>query len=235
MAVIFARYARYSPRLLWPWEDAFPTRFAFILGARQVRGFCSESDPTTADATSRISSFDVLSVCRKNASSVQNGVIVVRGFSTFNHSTLGYSDSKLRFVVNRELSDSDYQEVSVSGKELLNHRCKSLAWNKYDSRCFCSDSSKLEQSKHKNAQNDRDTVPSNKTKSGPLRKLLAMANAFWIGCKQLLWTDAKQAYATRKKLKHNNYDLTILTREELRHMRQVPIAQLPTYQSEIGS
>ena len=57
---------------------------------------------------------------------------------------------------------------------------------------------------------------------GAFARFKEMVNTFWTGCKQLLWIDARKAWATKKKLRRHDYDLTILTREELRHMRQVP-------------
>lgn len=59
-----------------------------------------------------------------------------------------------------------------------------------------------------------------KARSGPYVRFKGMVNTFWIGCKQLLWIDARKAWATKRKLKRHDYDLTIVTREELRHMRQ---------------
>ena len=56
---------------------------------------------------------------------------------------------------------------------------------------------------------------------GVIAKFKGILNTFWVGCKQLLWIDARKAWATKNKLKRHDYDLTILTREELRHMRQV--------------
>lgn len=60
-----------------------------------------------------------------------------------------------------------------------------------------------------------------KKKIGAFGRFRAMVAAFLEGCKQLLWIDARKAWATKKKLKRHDYDLTILTREELRHMQQV--------------
>lgn len=62
-----------------------------------------------------------------------------------------------------------------------------------------------------------------KARSGPYVRFKGMVNTFWIGCKQLLWIDARKAWATKRKLKRHDYDLTIVTREELRHMRQVQV------------
>eukprot|EP00112_Aurelia_sp_Birch-Aquarium-sp1_P026030 Seg898.8 transcript_id=Seg898.8/GoldUCD/mRNA.D3Y31 product="LETM1 domain-containing protein 1" protein_id=Seg898.8/GoldUCD/D3Y31 len=59
-----------------------------------------------------------------------------------------------------------------------------------------------------------------KKKIGAFGRFRAMVAAFLEGCKQLLWIDARKAWATKKKLKRHDYDLTILTREELRHMQQ---------------
>ena len=64
-------------------------------------------------------------------------------------------------------------------------------------------------------------IKGNTNDTGVLAKFKGIVNTFWVGCKQLLWIDARKAWATRKKLKRHDYDLTILTREELRHMRQV--------------
>lgn len=60
-----------------------------------------------------------------------------------------------------------------------------------------------------------------KSKVGVLVGFKEMVNTFWLGCKQLLWIDARKALATKRKLRRHDYDLTILTREELSHMRQV--------------
>lgn len=57
-------------------------------------------------------------------------------------------------------------------------------------------------------------------KDGAIARIKGIINSFWLGCKQLMWIDARKAWATKKKLKSNNYDLTFLTREDLRHMRQ---------------
>jgi len=70
---------------------------------------------------------------------------------------------------------------------------------------------------------DKQTSPISKVETdndGFFKKFKSIVNTFWVGCKQLLWVDARKAWATKNKLKRHDYDLTILTREELSHMRQ---------------
>ena len=90
------------------------------------------------------------------------------------------------------------------------------------------DSTQLDESKaiSENVANSKDkqTSPISKVETdndGCFKKFKGIVNTFWVGCKQLLWVDARKAWATKNKLKRHDYDLTILTREELSHMRQV--------------
>ncbi|XP_065051998.1 LETM1 domain-containing protein 1-like [Rhopilema esculentum] len=81
-----------------------------------------------------------------------------------------------------------------------------------------------EKKAHHKGESDSDVkrkeLESSEKKNGALQKFKEMLNTFWEGCKQLLWVDARKAWATKRKLKRHDYDLTILTREELRHLRQ---------------
>ena len=87
---------------------------------------------------------------------------------------------------------------------------------------LCSNDEKKSHHKGESDSDDkRKGLEPDEKKNRAFQKFKEMLNTFWEGCKQLLWVDARKAWATKRKLKRHDYDLTILTREELRHLRQV--------------
>lgn len=75
-----------------------------------------------------------------------------------------------------------------------------------------------------NNKNDENSVKQTKPKKlGYFQKFRYMVDVFWTGCKAL-FQDVRLAFKTRRKLGlYHVQDFSRLTREELRHMRQVNI------------
>ena len=133
-------------------------------------------------------------------------------------------------TVNLELTQLDKIGFCECGAFLYTHSFNKISSAGSNIRYFSNDprNSQVEKAEKKEFRGEPQTQP-NKTEDdkrnvGRFGRFRAMVTAFFEGCKQLLWIDARKAWATKKKLKRHDYDLTILTREELRHMRQVLIS-----------
>eukprot|EP00794_Sanderia_malayensis_P017408 gene17408-19151_t len=119
---------------------------------------------------------------------------------------------------------------STSKRLNLNNNGAKASWTNFSTSSKylknSKDSEKQSRLNEEHQNNDTtEDVSSDKketetTKDGAFARFKDLIKTFGNGCKQLMWIDARKAWATKKKLKRHDYDLTILTREELRHMRQ---------------
>ena len=87
-------------------------------------------------------------------------------------------------------------------------------------RTFTSSAGDLPSDNNKNDENNVNVEKKTK-KLGHFQKFRYMVDVFWTGCKAL-FMDVRLAFKTRRKLGlYHVQDFSRLTREELRHMRQV--------------
>ena len=132
--------------------------------------------------------------------------------------------------VNLEFTQPDKMGFCGCGTFLYTTSLNEISSGRWNKRYFSNEprNDQLEKEEKKDfreeSQNQRNKKEDEKKNVGTFGRFRALVTAFFEGCKQLLWIDARKAWATKKKLKRHDYDLTILTREELRHMRQVLIS-----------